>query len=280
MTLAQMIAAVRRDIREPSAITVSDSQIEEILDLGAERVWEALVRADGTLGRTRESLQSDTHVFTIPSSVLILNDVWDMGTNASVITGATNTSPIVITSAGHPFAEGDSVLVHGCVGNSAANGMFEVDDPLTDSFELKNTTGTGSWTSGGLAFKEKSSFIKMIEKNPDEMSGTGRFDYILRHGQIVVDYPSFSNDLIIDFIRVCEGHEDVPGRYHIFLVSFAVMNTMRFPEKKDINYDDLKSMLDYHSNRFQTFMESLSNLQKQTSSPKRIKDSINWGLLY
>jgi hypothetical protein len=101
MTNQEIIDAVRRDIREPSPITIGDTEITELYTLGADHIWEALIRSDPTLGRERVSLTSNGHVFTIPSTCLQLSGVWDMKTNALDITDATNATPIVITSAAH-----------------------------------------------------------------------------------------------------------------------------------------------------------------------------------
>lgn len=43
------------------------------------------------------------------------------------ITAASNTTPIVITAANHKLKTGEHVTISGCVGNTAANGTFEVD---------------------------------------------------------------------------------------------------------------------------------------------------------
>lgn len=65
------------------------------------------------------------------------------------ITGATNASPIVLTSAGHGLAVGQQVFVSGVGGNTAANGSFIVSAVTTDTFSLSGSTGNGSYTSGG-----------------------------------------------------------------------------------------------------------------------------------
>ncbi len=69
----------------------------------------------------------------------------------SVITGASNTSPIVITtSLAHGFTTGDLVITRGVLGNLAANVTTNAVTVLTPTtFELDGTTGDGSWTSGG-----------------------------------------------------------------------------------------------------------------------------------
>lgn len=65
------------------------------------------------------------------------------------ITGATNASPIVVTSAGHGLSVGQVVFISGVAGNTGANGTFIVSAVTTDSFTLSGSTGTGAYTSGG-----------------------------------------------------------------------------------------------------------------------------------
>lgn len=71
--------------------------------------------------------------------------VLDSGT----VTGATNATPIVVTSAGHGLTTGAFVTVSGVVGNTSANGSFAVTVLDADRFELDGSTGGGSYTSGG-----------------------------------------------------------------------------------------------------------------------------------
>ncbi len=66
------------------------------------------------------------------------------------ITGATNAAPIVITtSAAHGFSTGDRVDVSGVLGNTAANGIWDITVMSATQFSLDNSTGNGAYTSGG-----------------------------------------------------------------------------------------------------------------------------------
>lgn len=69
--------------------------------------------------------------------------------DTAAITGATNASPIVITSAGHGLTNGARVTVAGVAGNTAANGTFIVANVTTDTFELAGSAGNGDYTTGG-----------------------------------------------------------------------------------------------------------------------------------
>ena len=69
-----------------------------------------------------------------------------------LISGATNASPIVITtSTAHFFATGDSVLITDVEGNTAANGLWRITKNSSTTFSLTGSTGSGAYTSGGTA---------------------------------------------------------------------------------------------------------------------------------
>ena len=65
------------------------------------------------------------------------------------ITGATNASPIVITSAAHGRTNGQTVVISHVEGNRAANGTWVVANATTNTFELQGSTGDGAYTEGG-----------------------------------------------------------------------------------------------------------------------------------
>lgn len=73
------------------------------------------------------------------------------------ITGATNATPIVITSTAHGFTTGDWVAIWNVGGNTNANGIFRVGTTAANTFELldpitgASIAGSGAYTSGGIA---------------------------------------------------------------------------------------------------------------------------------
>ena len=100
------------------------------------------------------------------SSTRILNRILDSqgdGTGtanqvfgAKAVGGATNATPIVITSTSHGYSDGDFVNIIGVVGNTAANGLHIVANKTANTFELNtpagaNVAGNGSYSSGGAA---------------------------------------------------------------------------------------------------------------------------------
>lgn len=64
------------------------------------------------------------------------------------ISGATNASPIVITTTtNYTGANGDILLINGVLGNTAANGLCTVANLSGASFECAGTVGSGTYTA-------------------------------------------------------------------------------------------------------------------------------------
>lgn len=71
-------------------------------------------------------------------------------TAAFTVTNATNTSPIQITtSAANALATGQTVVISGVTGNTAANGTFVITVIDNQHFTLNNSTGNANYISGG-----------------------------------------------------------------------------------------------------------------------------------
>ena len=75
------------------------------------------------------------------------------GTSSKTITAATNATPIQITASSHGFSTGDFVANAGVLGNTAANGIFQITVVDSNNFTLNGSTGNGSYTSGGFSSK-------------------------------------------------------------------------------------------------------------------------------
>jgi len=74
----------------------------------------------------------------------------DLDAYALLITGATNATPIVITTSGaHGLSTGDKVAIKSVLGNTAANGNWTITVLSSTTFSLDTSSGSGAWTSGG-----------------------------------------------------------------------------------------------------------------------------------
>lgn len=65
------------------------------------------------------------------------------------ITAAQNSIPIQVTSANHRLSAGTQVTVSGVLGNTAANGVFQVSPVDPNTFTLNGSSGNGNYLSGG-----------------------------------------------------------------------------------------------------------------------------------
>lgn len=82
---------------------------------------------------------------------------WKFETPGEVtISGATNSTPIVISAPGHTFGDGAVVTQTGITGNTAANGTFRIGNPSEAGYELfdpdtgEPVAGNGAYESGGV----------------------------------------------------------------------------------------------------------------------------------
>lgn len=67
------------------------------------------------------------------------------------LTGATNATPIAITTASdHGYSTGDRVRLDGVAGNTAANGVWDITVTGADTFTLDSSAGNGTFTPGGI----------------------------------------------------------------------------------------------------------------------------------
>lgn len=98
--------------------------------------------------------QTDIDTDTFKCVLVDLNDY------ALAVSGATNATPIVITtSTSHGLSTGDKVAIGYVAGNTAANGVFAVTVLTSTTFSLQDVregtdiAGNGSYTSGGFVVK-------------------------------------------------------------------------------------------------------------------------------
>lgn len=109
------------------------------------------------------------------------------------ITGATNATPIVITSASHGLLTGERVKITGVLGNTAANGIWTITVLSTSTFSLQEVTGGDAegnedYTGGGTWIAGASTITYTSVPVPTEPRVTRR--QILRNtdGQASIYY--------------------------------------------------------------------------------------------
>jgi hypothetical protein len=103
----------------------------------------------------------------VPSTVFCLFDIfaykngsnialetvnWNQTTGA--ITGATNATPVVVTSNAHGLSVGDVVGIAGMTGLTSLNSkLWTITAVTTNTFTLGSSVGNGTYTSGGTWYK-------------------------------------------------------------------------------------------------------------------------------
>lgn len=92
-------------------------------------------------------------IFIYDNSGTLTLEAVNWAQSTAAITGATNATPIVITSNGHGLSNTDMVAIASVGGNTAANGIWSVANVAANTFELEGSTGSGAYTSGGTWYK-------------------------------------------------------------------------------------------------------------------------------
>jgi hypothetical protein len=91
----------------------------------------------------------------------------------STITGATNASPIVCTLTSHGYTTGDTVVINSANGNTATNGVWEVNVLTSSTFQLIGSAGNGTWTSGGTIRKINNRVVRLNSPLTQTIASTG-----------------------------------------------------------------------------------------------------------
>ena len=279
MLLSEIVASIRVGIRETGKKHYSDSDIENTVKTGIAAFGFRLKAKVPALFNTRVAIASRTHVFPWPSDCEKILRVWDLGTTAGTITAATNATPIVVTEADHGRADGDIVNVHGALVNTAANGVWAITYIDENSYSLDGSVGNGVYTTGGIVYTEPDAPDEITLKLLGDATGSSDYEWYPRGRYIVVDDSAFTNDLLVDYSFNPDDVTDIPSQYHHGLVSWGVVNLMRY-EKEDPYMADKQALLQLHSGLLKQVMDEVTMYSLASSEPKKIRDvwckTSNW----
>ena len=93
---------------------------------------------------------SDTQAYTLEFGDLYVRFYTDgepVLETAKTITGATQASPVVVTSTAHGYSNGDDVEINSVVGMTELNGKrYTIANVTANTFELAGTDGTGLYS--------------------------------------------------------------------------------------------------------------------------------------
>lgn len=276
MTSAEIRTLIRRAIREPKVKDLSNVIIDVVVLNGVTILGNEIKRVAPSFFNKRVSLASDSHVFAWPSDCVTVLNVRDLMTTAKDITGATNVSPIVITSADHGFEDDAVIVVHDVGGNTAANGTWKVANEADDTLELYGSTGDGAYTSGGKMFQESSTFTRIIKANPGTIALGDKTVWYPRGRNIVIGNYSFTNDILIEYASAPTAITDIPSEYHMGLVAFAVTTLLTLPDEGAKNFTALQKSLEAHTIMWSLTIKQIRGGLRASIEPTPISQSVNW----
>ena len=278
MDQTAITAAVRRGIREPLVRTVSNTQIAAVTLRGVLVVGMEIKRVDPSFFYTRKVVTSNTHIFPYPSDCMTVLKVWDLKTNAIVITGAAdNGSGLVrLTSVGHGFASNDIIPINDIVGTTEANGTWKITVITDDTFDLIGSVFANAYVSGGLAYEEPSKFYDINKVILTDATNRDKEQWYPRARNIVVDHPDFTDDIILNYDAAPDAITDIPAEYHEYLVSFGVVDLMRVPKADNKEYYDKTASLGYHRRMIARITDQINATLKASSEPENFPSEIDF----
>lgn len=165
-TLLRLIGKDTMPVSSSVMITRNSVNLEVALALditgsmdSGTRLADLKVAAKDLIDLVVQDIQSPTYskVAIVPYSMAVNAGSYAAQVRGAIqpgiaITGASRTSPVVITAPGHGFANGDVVYITGVAGMTALNNKaFTVTNRTTNGFSLSGVNGTtySSYTSGG-----------------------------------------------------------------------------------------------------------------------------------
>jgi hypothetical protein len=173
-------------------------------------------------------LNNSTPAGTVNLLVVLLHEMGHgLGFSSYVttlsITGATNASPIVVTTSfSHGLVNGDQVTIQNAAGNTAANGTWTVANRTATTFELAGSTGNGAYTGNGIIRGANNSgfadvwsrlmFDRTTGKYWSNMTTAERSASILNTGNLMWDGANVKN--ASSFLTA--GRDAATGRVQMF----------------------------------------------------------------
>lgn len=309
-TMAEIISAIRREIREPSPVTISDTEIEGFVLEGMDFLWDALVMADDTLAMTKGILYSASYEYALPTDFDHIKAVNDPMRRGYMIDGFTPATA-VISITGHPYNDGDLLIVDGLEGvgtkstvttdgestlrNNRLNGVIHTVTVSGDNITLLNTAVVGTYESGtGSVIKWDTNYRKLNPISPLDSYKRNKYEYYITGNMLIRDKEDFYQAgvqqwLVIDYVRrpswkVRTGLDpnylsDIPRRFHYALESYGVIRSIRIPEEGTGLFTQMKEKLTFHQNQWDKTLDVIAATSR-SSEPRRFRDNIKWNSLW
>ena len=162
---------------QPSWLVVSNTTDTLTLDAGYGPDPTTVIPFGGGANRSLLLMRTkaDTHTATT-----IGDEGFDNSLNlftAQTISGASNATPIVITTSDvHSYTTGQRVRIDSVLGNTAANGVWTITVASTTTFSLNTSVGNGSYAGSGTARRLTGGLQDGVEKGliVRIIAGTGK----------------------------------------------------------------------------------------------------------
>lgn len=113
--------------------------------------------------------------------------------NSSNITDITQASPGVVTSAGHPFSNGDDIYISGVIGMVEVNNRyFRVSNATANTFTLELMDGSGDLDTSGFSAYSSSGTVEEVYKitTPYLSAELFTLDYVQSADVISIAHPN------------------------------------------------------------------------------------------
>ena len=288
MDQATLFDRVRRDIGQVAPVTVGTTQLTQELENTCRVFATAIEKSDPYMMSTRKGLVSDHHIFAKPAEMRRLLKMWDYREKLPLITNVTKLGggnpPINVESIGHGYYTGDVIYIHDVGGAIEANGNWKITVVDDDNFTLDGSgpTPITAYTSGGISFKEKRHLYRIYGiGNATLQNMSHRYGYFMRGSQIVIDYLSFDNDIIIEYLKTAYELADIPPEFHTGIAAQMVVNLIDFSVAK-MDKGILAQLNNSLRRNQEELTKSLADIQalKSDSAPMRQGEDVCWDSLY
>lgn len=223
---------IKRLLNNPQ---ISDTTLTEAKTESINQVANILVASAPEYFEKKKSLTyGNTNIFTWPTDLLMLKQVWDYGKNALTVTGtaANADGSVDLTISSHGISTDTVVTVHDIVGTTEANGTWLGSMVDADTLNLEGTTYANAWTSGGKVYLEQAETYKYplnrIPSNFESQDDDER--YFFREDDIIVNDPDFDNDLIILYRYLPSALTEIPSRFHSGVYAYSFLLLAEFEE--------------------------------------------------
>ncbi|MHC4610211.1 MAG: ubiquitin-activating E1 FCCH domain-containing protein, partial [Planctomycetota bacterium] len=196
----QVVAWARHIVGGSGAGTAAQVEsVASIREANEDQIWVVTKRViNGQTKRYIEFMEEPFDVNTDKELAFFVDSGLSRGlagnTETKVITGASQTNPVVITSAAHGFSNADVVRIRDVLGMTEINDRnFTIGNVQTNTFTLLDEDGTAhsAYVSGGTAITEVTTITQLDHLEGETVkimaNGGAHADKIVTSGVVTLD---------------------------------------------------------------------------------------------